>query len=55
MSSKLSKWNKLIQHEAKFVSVKEFLFHNTRLLKSRVSEIQVKRIRINQGVHIIIS
>ena len=39
--------------------VKEFIFHSTclvrngNLLKSRVSEIRVKRIRINQGVGVL--
>ena len=50
------KWNQLIQNEEKFVLVKEFLFHSTssirngNLLKSRVSEICLKQIPINQGV-----
>ena len=53
------KWNQLIQNEEKFMLVKEFLFHsmlvrNGNLLKSPVSEIHVKRIRINQGVGVYI-
>ena len=47
------KWNKLIKHEAKCVLEQEFLCHSTRngnLLKSCVSEICVKQIRVNQGV-----
>ena len=53
------KWNQLIQNEEKFVLVKEFQFHSTcyvrngNLLKSRVSEICVKRIRVNQGVGVL--
>ena len=49
------KWNQLI----KTASVKEFLSHRTfqvrngNLLKSRVSEIRVKRIRVNQGVGVV--
>ena len=52
------KWNQLIKYVAKFVLVKEFLFYSTcwmrngNLLKSRVSEIGVKQLGINQGVDV---
>ena len=53
------KWYQFIQNQVKSVLVKDFLFHSTRevrngnLLKSRVSEIRVKRIRVNQGVGVL--
>ena len=42
------KWNQLLQQEAKWVLVEEFLFHF--LLESHVSEIIVKQISVNQEV-----
>ena len=53
------KWNQLIEKSKKSELVKDFLFHSTclvrngNLLKSRVSEFRVKRIRVNQGVGVI--
>ena len=50
------KWYQFIQNQVKFVLVKQFLIHsmcyvrNGNLLKSRVSEIHVKRIGVNEGV-----
>ena len=53
---KLVKWHQFIQHDVKCEWVREDLFHSTcfmrtgNLLKSRVSDIPLKRIRVNQGL-----
>ena len=53
-------WYQCIQNEVKCALVKKFLFHSGRqvrngnLLKSRVTEIRVKLIRVNQGVGVFV-